>query len=316
VPSSKRKFDRSSISPDALTGFFDAWALLACEFGEIEISGWQGNEGSNSLVDEILSFSGFIQAYHNDPPRAFVSGRTAGKAVEISVNYLRGAGVQVFIRMPASHMIDEVFQALEADAKGGSATECAPIGPSHEYGTGRPDAQTKDIPIHIDDSVSLAQRTGNDVIIAKLRWGVIDEEEFERLLFNIVANAEDYNNPQWLMRINAPDRGRDISVERMTKDTLSEIRIHRVIIQAKHWLSKSVRPDDISSAITQMALWEPPLVNVLVMATSGRFTVDAVTWVERHNQAGARPLVEMWPESHLELILANMPGIIDQFGLG
>lgn len=117
------------------------------------------------------------------------------------------------------------------------------------------------------------------------------------------------------MHTNAPDRSRDISVDRLTNDTLSGTRIERVIIQAKHWLTRSVRPDDVSTAVTQMALWEPPLVNALIIATTGRFTADAVTWVERDNERGDRPLVEMWPESHLELILANMPKLTTQFNL-
>ena len=47
------------------------------------------------------------------------------------------------------------------------------------------------------------------------------------------------------MQPNAPDRGRDISCERVIFDTLSGTRNQRVIIQAKHWLSKSVRVSDV-----------------------------------------------------------------------
>jgi hypothetical protein len=50
-----------------------------------------------------------------------------------------------------------------------------------------------------------------------------------------------------------------------------------------------------------MSVWEPPPVDVLVIATSGRFTADAVRWIENHNNARKHPTVEMWPESHLEL---------------
>ena len=74
----------------------------------------------------------------------------------------------------------------------------------------------------------------------KLAWEVLDAEDFERLLFNIVSDAEGYENPKWLTRTNAPDRGRDISVDRGLPDSLSGVMRQRIIIQAKHWLIKSI----------------------------------------------------------------------------
>ncbi len=64
-----------------------------------------------------------------------------------------------------------------------------------------------------------------------------------------------------------------------------------------------------------MALWTNPRVDVLTVATSGRFTADAVTWIESHNVTGALPRIEMWPESHLERLLAGRPAMIAEFGL-
>ena len=64
-----------------------------------------------------------------------------------------------------------------------------------------------------------------------------------------------------------------------------------------------------------MKLWEPPRVDVHVIATSGRFTSDAVAVVEKHNQSDSALRVEMWAESHLERLLASRPGIIAEFGL-
>jgi hypothetical protein len=49
----------------------------------------------------------------------------------------------------------------------------------------------------------------------------------------------------------------------------------------------------VRETVAQVALWEPPKVHVLIMATSGRFTADAVSWIERHNDTGALPAVEM-----------------------
>jgi hypothetical protein len=64
-----------------------------------------------------------------------------------------------------------------------------------------------------------------------------------------------------------------------------------------------------------MTLWPAPRVDVLLFATSGRFTSDAVATIEAHNAAGSLPRIEMWPESHLERLLAARPAVIAEFGL-
>ena len=64
-----------------------------------------------------------------------------------------------------------------------------------------------------------------------------------------------------------------------------------------------------------MELWQPPRVDVLVVATTGRFTTDAVSLVERHNQSDNALHIEMWPDSHLEGRLAAKPHLVGQFGL-
>ena len=176
-------------------------------------------------------------------------------------------------------------------------------------------SELEPLPVEVDNLVTLVRAKPSGPVTTKLNWLAITDEEFERLLFNIVADASDYTNPQWLMRTHAPDRGRDISVERISRDTLSGTKNQRVIIQAKHWQSKSVRPIDVSEALTQMALWQPPRVHVLIVATSGRFTADAVAWVEKHNDMGKQPVIEMWPDSHLELLLAQRPHLVAGFKL-
>jgi restriction endonuclease len=117
------------------------------------------------------------------------------------------------------------------------------------------------------------------------------------------------------MKTNAPDRGRDLSVYRVYIDPLGGTVRQRVIIQCKHWLSKSVGPKEIATLKVQMKLWEPPRINIHVIATSGRFTSDAVTIVEKHNQTDSALRIEMWPESHLERLLASRPAIIAEFAL-
>ena len=42
---------------------------------------------------------------------------------------------------------------------------------------------------------------------------------------------------------------------------------------------------------------------------------DAVEAIETHNASGNAPKLEMWPESHLERLLAARPALIAEFGL-
>jgi hypothetical protein len=64
-----------------------------------------------------------------------------------------------------------------------------------------------------------------------------------------------------------------------------------------------------------MRLWEPPRLDILIIVTTGRFTTDVISYIEKHNQSDTALTIEMWPESHLESLLASRPGIIAEFRL-
>lgn len=176
-------------------------------------------------------------------------------------------------------------------------------------------SELEPIPLEVDDLTSLVESRPTGPVTTALHWERIDAEHFERLLFNLLSDADGYTNPQLLTRTTAPDRGRDISVERLTTDSLSGLHRQRVFIQARHWLQKSVGLTDVSGAVQQAALWEPPRVDVVVIATSGRFTSDAVAWAEGHNQKGDAPQIEMWPDTLLEMLLAQRPHLVAGFNL-
>jgi Restriction endonuclease len=176
-------------------------------------------------------------------------------------------------------------------------------------------SELEPVPIAVEDLGSLAASKPEGTVTTALRWANLSAEEFERLIFNLISDADGYANPQWLMQTAAADRGRDLSVERDVRDALSGTTRERVIIQAKHWLTRSVAIPDLAGLAAQMELWGHPPVDVLIIATSGRFTVDAVDWVETHNGGGTRPRITMWPESHLELLLARRPHIAAAFHL-
>ena len=64
-----------------------------------------------------------------------------------------------------------------------------------------------------------------------------------------------------------------------------------------------------------MKLWDSPRVDILIIATSGRFTTDAIELVEKENQSDSALRIEMWANSHLEMLLARRPSIIAEFKL-
>ncbi|MGZ8362226.1 MAG: hypothetical protein ACXW3D_00060 [Caulobacteraceae bacterium] len=74
-------------------------------------------------------------------------------------------------------------------------------------------------------------------------------------------------------------------------------------------------PADIATLKELVRSWEPPRVDVLVIATTGRLTADAVCAVERHNQSDQAMRIEVWNDAHLENILAAKPHLIADFGL-
>jgi hypothetical protein len=177
------------------------------------------------------------------------------------------------------------------------------------YGANEP------LPVGVNDLAELVAAKPRGPITTELAWSHLDDEGFERLIFSLISDAAGYENPEWLMQTRAPDRGRDLSVTRVSTDELAGTSRQRVIIQCKHWLSRSINLQDVTAAKDQMALWSDPRVDVLVLATSGRFTADAVTWIERHNANGGSPRIEMWPESHLERLVAARPALIAEFKL-
>ncbi len=147
-----------------------------------------------------------------------------------------------------------------------------------------------------------------------LNWSVLDAEGFERLLHNVLATTDGYENAELLMATNAPDRGRDLSVNRHTADQLAGSRFARIMIQCKHYLSRSVSVSEASDAVAKCETWTAPPFDELAIATSGHFTADAVTWIEARNQSN-RLQVEMWPRSRLEMILADRAALVEEFKL-
>ena len=176
-------------------------------------------------------------------------------------------------------------------------------------------SQSGPLPVpDIDLGAAASARPTGGVTIG-LAWDSLDADGFERLLFDLLRSFPRYQNVEWLMKTRAPDRGRDLSAERILEDDGGTVRNERVIVQAKHWSTTSVGPTDVATTLAALSLWEPPVVRALVLATSGRFTADAVAVVEKHNTAGKLPYIELWPDSRLETLLSQRPDLIASYGL-
>ena len=172
------------------------------------------------------------------------------------------------------------------------------------------------IPIQAEDlgGIELSSRIQTPVA-TRIDWGSLSDHQFEAVIFAVIRSADGYENANWLMKTNAPDRGRDIEAYRVIPDALSKTRRLRVMIQCKHWQSRSVGRLQLIQCIESIKHWEPPPVDVVIVATSGRFSQDAVAVAERKEADGIRPLLELWPDSHIEGLLGQRPGIVAEFGL-
>jgi hypothetical protein len=148
-----------------------------------------------------------------------------------------------------------------------------------------------------------------------LLWSRLTDDGFERLLYDLLREYPEHQNVQWLTKTRAADRGRDLSFDRVLQDATGGSRIERVIVPAKHWQAKSIRPTDLAEALAGVKLWEPPAVHTLIVVTSGRFTSDAIAWQERHNYTVTPPHIDLWPENKLESLLAQKPHIAAAHGL-
>jgi len=171
------------------------------------------------------------------------------------------------------------------------------------------------LPVAVDDLADLVKARPTGAVTSRLDWARIDAEDFEGLVFELVRRAEGYENVNWLMKTNAADRGRDIEAYRVVRDPLAGVRRYRVIIQCKHWQERSIGRSDLIECIESVKLWEPPLIDVLIIATTGRFSQDAVAIAEKHDRERQLPAIEPWADSHLETLLSRRPSLAAQFRL-
>ncbi len=176
------------------------------------------------------------------------------------------------------------------------------------YGANEP------LPVQVDDLGSLVATRPSDPITTRLAWAELDDERFERLIFSLISDTPGYENPEWLMQTRARSRSRPFRHARRPGRAVGHFALpRRDPVQAL--AEPKCEPAGGGCGARLDSDMESPRVDVLIVATSGRFAADAVTWVETHNATGTTPRIEMWPESHLERLLASRPALIAEFGL-
>jgi hypothetical protein len=72
------------------------------------------------------------------------------------------------------------------------------------------------LPVENVDLATLAAHSSSGRVPTALDFSVLDDEGFERLIFSLLSSTDGYENVSWLMETRAADRGRDLSVDRVS----------------------------------------------------------------------------------------------------
>ena len=145
-----------------------------------------------------------------------------------------------------------------------------------------------------------------------LPWEKLDGDRFEQLVYEILGTIEEYSNVQRLMPVNAPDGGRDISADRIVRDSVGNSTFEKVIVQCKR-LGSALSPTDLMNAANDTLQWGR--VDVLIVAAPGDFSQPAVRWAEERDRQRLYPRVFLWGSSLLEHLLASRGPLAGAFGL-
>lgn len=270
------------------------------------------SELTNQVTADLAAITAFVET--SDPPRAEkLQHEAAGHVVEAVAEIERLIG-----------------DAAERTGRWSDLHRHLHFGQPHDWcdialadwpsvlddiqAAGFADTEPLPLPSQINDLGVAASGELSGSATTALQWSEIDDDGFERLLFNLLSSFDEHHNVKWLMKTRAPDRGRDLSLERILRTPTGESRVERVLVQAKHWRSKSIGDNDIAALVAKAETWSPPF-HAVIMATSGRFTTDAVTWSELRASSGRRPDVELWSEADLERLLSRLPSIAAAHGL-
>jgi hypothetical protein len=169
-----------------------------------------------------------------------------------------------------------------------------------------------EVPLEDLDSIAAG---ASGAITLGMPWEKLSADRVESLVYDLLRSYPHHRNTQWLTHTNAPDRGRDISFDRVLHEDTGTERVERVLVQVKHWTSKPVNVAELQTLLGQVQLWTPPPVHGLIVVTTGKFSIDAVDLAESRNRDGHLPRLDLWESARLESLVSQQPAIIGAYGL-
>lgn len=72
---------------------------------------------------------------------------------------------------------------------------------------------------------------------------------------------------------------------------------------------------DVTATLAAISLWEPSRVDVVIVATSGTFTADAVQYIDKHDAERRHPEIQMLARVDLERQLASRADLVNTYNL-
>jgi hypothetical protein len=133
-------------------------------------------------------------------------------------------------------------------------------------------------------------------------WTKLTEAAFEELVFALISSDPAFGDTEWVYPYANTIR-RDISTVRAATNSEGRCACLRTLVQCRHPVSGQISFEELMLVKEQVALWNDPPFDVIVLATSGRFTDEAQRWAVVHNAASRKPRFELFSRDKLEQML-------------
>lgn len=150
------------------------------------------------------------------------------------------------------------------------------------------------------------ERTAEHIALpSDIPWSTLKDEELEELVYWLLDSmgAKDLSWRVGGRTANAPDGGRDIEATMYSPDATG------VPAPAQWWVEAKGRSSTVEKAAVTHAATNAlgHTVDVLTVATNGRFTNPTRDWVEAFNRTHPRPHVQLWDRHELERLVGAHP---------
>lgn len=133
--------------------------------------------------------------------------------------------------------------------------------------------------------------------------------EFENLIFDLTV-LRGATNVNW--RTPGADGGRDIEASVAYRDFSGAQLTQKWFIECKRYAVASI---DWPTIYQKVAYADSLQAEVLLMCTTSKFSVPAVTQVEAWNSSRRSPVIRLWPRHEIDLQLKSCPDLLVKYGL-